>query len=52
MHACTVLVTCGDNGRGEFILLYMLAYAFTVPITFLTYIMMKPEIPAGLTLLV
>jgi hypothetical protein len=25
------------NGRVEFILLYMLAYAFTVPITFLTH---------------
>jgi hypothetical protein len=34
--ATSDLFTCGDNGRGKFILLYMLAYAFTVPITFLT----------------
>jgi hypothetical protein len=29
-HRTAVFLTCGDNGRGEFILLYMLAYAFTV----------------------
>jgi hypothetical protein len=38
MHALCVYrrFPHGDNGRGEFILLYMLAYAFTVPIAFLT----------------
>jgi hypothetical protein len=41
MHCAFIAdFTCGDNGRGEFILLYMLAYAFTAPITFLTSICM------------